>query len=138
MDKAKILEMLNAQCANTLMETLGIVFTDLCENSLSATMPITPCVHQPFEMLHGGASVALAETLGSCLSNISLQNSGQIAVGTQINAHHLKSKKKGELKGIAKILKKGKTLHLVEIEIRDEEDQLICHTTMTNMVINKN
>lgn len=133
----KIIEQLNAQSQNTLMETLGIVFTDFDGEKLTATMSVDAKVHQPFGLLHGGASVALAETLGSCLSNILVQSEGKIAVGTSINANHLKSKKSGVVEGSARIIKKGKTLHLVEIEVRDEEQNLICHATMNNMIIDQ-
>lgn len=132
-----IIEQLNSQTQNTLMETLGIVFTDFDGETLTATMSVDTKVHQPFGLLHGGASVALAETLGSCLSNILVQSEGKIAVGTSINANHLKSKKSGVVVGSARLIKKGKTLHLVEIEIKDEEQKLICHATMTNMIIEK-
>lgn len=132
-----IIEQLNAQSKDTLMESLGIVFIDFDGEKLTATMPVNAKVHQPFGLLHGGASVALAETLGSCLSNILVQSEGKIAVGTSINANHLKSKKSGVVVGTAKVVKKGKTLHLVEIEIHDEEQSLICHTTMNNMIIDR-
>lgn len=138
MNKEEILIKINKQSQNTLMQTLGIVFTEIGEDYLKATMPVESRVHQPFGLLHGGANVALAESLGSCLSNILLWGTGQVAVGTQINANHLKAKKEGIVTGTAKIIKKGKTLHLVEIEICDEEGQLICHTTMSNMVMTKN
>lgn len=136
MKKEEILTQINAQCENTLMQTLGMVFTDVGEDFLVATMPVDAKVHQPFGLLHGGASVALAETLGSCLSNILLWGTGQVAVGININAHHLKSKKSGVVTGKASIVKKGRNLHFLEIEIRDEEKQLICSATMSNMVIN--
>lgn len=132
-----IIEKINSQTKNTLMETLGIVFTNFDGEKLTATMPVNAKVHQPFGLLHGGASVALAETLGSCLSNILVQSEGKISVGTSINANHLKSKKSGVVEGSARLIKKGKTLHLVEIEIHDEEQNLICHTTMNNMIIDR-
>lgn len=132
-----IIEKINSQTKNTLMETLGIVFTHFDGETLTVTMPVDAKVHQPFGLLHGGASVALAESLGSCLSNILVQSEGKIAVGTSINANHLKSKKSGVVVGTAKIIKQGKTLHLVEIEICDEEQKLICHATMNNMIIDR-
>lgn len=132
-----IIKELNAQSKDTLMETLGIVFTHFDGETLTATMPIDAKVHQPFGLLHGGASLTLAETLGSCLSNILVKSEGKIAVGTSINANHLKSKKSGVVEGTARIIKQGKTLHLVEIEICDEEQNLICHTTMNNMIIDR-
>lgn len=136
MVKEDILAKINAQCENTLMQTLGIVFTDLGDDFLVATMSVDAKVHQSCGLLHGGASVALAETLGSCLSSILLWETGQVAVGVNISAHHLKSKKSGVAVGKAKIIKKGKSFHFVEVEIRDDEGQLICLATMNNMVIN--
>lgn len=137
MNNEQILIKINSQTENTLMKTLGIVFTEVGEGYLKAKMPVNSVVHQPFGMLHGGASVALAETLGSCLSNILLWGTEQIAVGTNINAQHLKPKKDGEVIGIAKMIKKGQKIHFVEIEIRDEEGDLICYTTMSNMILPK-
>lgn len=133
--KQEILDYLNNWGTEHLGKTLDIVFTDVTEDSLTATMPVTPKVHQPMGLLHGGASVALAETLGSCLSNIFLDNKKFAAVGTNINSYHLKSKKSGMVTGTAKFIRKGKTLHVSEIEIRDEKGELINHTTMTNAVI---
>lgn len=131
------LALLNTWNRNTLMETLGIVFTELGEDYLVGTMPVNARVHQPLGMLHGGASIAFAESLGSCLSNILVAQEGKAAVGTDLNAHHLKSKKEGWLKGTAKIIRKGQSLHFVTIEIRDENDHLICHCSMSNMVIQR-
>ena len=137
--KEGILEFLNSWGRETLGKTLEIKFTDVdLENeTLKATMPVQPKVHQPFGILHGGASVSLAETLGSCLSNIFIDGEKQYAVGTNINSNHLRSKKDGVVTGTARFIRKGKTMHVSEIEIRDEKDQLINHTTMTNNVLNR-
>lgn len=137
MNYSEKLELLNRWNKDTLMETLEIVFTDLGENHLTGTMPVTPKVHQPLHMLHGGASIAFAESLGSCLSNIIVAEEGKAAVGTNITANHLKSKTEGMVTGTAKIIRKGQTLHFLEIEIRDEKGSLICHSTMSNMIINR-
>lgn len=137
-EKQKILDEINAKSQNTLMQTLGIVFTDIGEDFLEGTMPVNTNVHQPYGVLHGGASVAFAESLGSMLSNLLVMEYGQIAVGTNINANHLKSKKEGVLLGRARLIRKGKNLHFCEIELRDERQGLICHITMTNMIITKN
>ena len=137
MTNTEKLAQLNQWNKNTLMETLGIVFTELGDDYLVGTMPVNPRVHQPLGMLHGGASIAFAESLGSCLSNILVTQEGKAAVGTSINSNHLKSKTEGEVTGTAKIIRKGQTLHFLEIEIRDENGSLICHCTMSNMVINR-
>lgn len=136
MTKEEKLQELNEWNKNTLLETLDIKFTDVGDDFLVATMPVNPRVHQPLGMLHGGASVALAESLGSCLSNIVIDRSRYGAVGTNINSNHLKAKREGWVTGTARLLRKGRTQHFTEIEIRDEVGDLICHTTMTNVVIN--
>ena len=131
------LALLNQWNKNTLMETLEIVFTELGDDYLVGTMPVNSRVHQPLGMLHGGANIAFAESLGSCLSNVLVIPDGKAAVGPSINSNHLKSKTDGIVTGTAKIIRKGQTLHFLEIEITDENGSLLCHCTMTNMVINR-
>lgn len=131
------LEKLNELSRNTLMQTLEIKFTEIGPDFLSAAMPVNVRVHQPYGMLHGGASVALAESLGSCLSNILIDMEKFAAVGTSIQANHLKPKKDGIVTGTAKMIRQGKSLHYIDIDIRDEKGALICHSTMTNMIISK-
>lgn len=137
MNKQEILEKLNTWGGETLGKTLDIVFTDVSEDSLTATMPVTPKVHQPYGILHGGASCVLAETLGSCLSVLNVDIEKFAPVGTNINSNHLRSKKDGIVTGTARFIRKGKTMHVSEIEIRDEKGDLINHTTMTNNIIPK-
>lgn len=136
-NKAEILEKLNTWGGETLGKTLDIIFTDVSEDSLTATMPVTPKVHQPYGILHGGASCVLAETLGSCLSVLNVDIEKFAPVGTNINSNHLRSKKDGIVTGTAKFIRKGRTMHVSEIEIRDEKGELINHTTMTNNIIPK-
>jgi len=137
--KEEILEFLNNWGKETMAKAIEIKFTDIdLENeTLTATMPVQPKVHQPFGILHGGASCALAETLGSSLSNIFIDNDKYYGVGTNINSNHLKSKKDGVVTGTARFIRKGKTMHVSEIEIRDENGDLINHTTMTNNILNR-
>lgn len=135
MNKTEILEKLNTWGGETLGKTLDIVFTDVTEDSLTATMPVTPKVHQPYGILHGGASCVLAETLGSCLSVLNVDIEKFAPVGTNINSNHLRSKKDGIVTGTARFIRKGKTMHVSGIEIRDEKGELINHTTMTNNII---
>lgn len=137
MNKQEILEKLNNWGGETLGKTLEIIFTDVTEDSLTATMPVTPKVHQPYGILHGGASCVLAETLGSTLSVLNVDIEKFAPVGTNINSNHLRSKKDGIVTGTAKFIRKGKTMHVSEIEIRDEKGELINHTTMTNNIIPK-
>lgn len=138
MDEAKkkeILDYLNKASKNTLGETLDIIYTDVSDDSLTATMPVTPKVHQPYGIMHGGASCVLAETLGSCLSLINIDTSKVVPVGTNINSNHLRAKREGIVTGTATFIRKGNTMHVSQIEIRDEKGNLINHTTMTNNIV---
>ena len=134
-NKEEILEKLNSWGGETLGKTLEITFTGVTEETLTATMPVTPRVHQPYGILHGGASCVLAETLGSCLSVLHVDIERFAPVGTNINSNHLRSKRDGMVIGTARFIRKGKTIHVSEIEIRDEKGELINHTTMTNNII---
>lgn len=120
------------------METLEIEFTELGEDYLKAKMPVNPRVHQPMGLLHGGASVALAESVGSAASMMFVDVSQYEIRGIEISANHLKSKKEGTVFASAKILHKGRTIHLWEIKITDEEDNLISLCKLTNIVLPKN
>ncbi|OWK74341.1 thioesterase [Flavobacteriaceae bacterium JJC] len=133
--KNEILHQLNNWGGENLGKTLGIVFIEVTDESLSATMPVTPKVHQPYGILHGGASCVLAETLGSCLSVLHVDTEKVVPVGTNINSNHLRSKSHGTVTGTARFIRKGKTMHVSEIDIRDEKGELINHTTMTNNII---
>lgn len=134
-NKEQILEKLNTWGGETLGKTLDIIFTDVTDDSLTATMPVTAKVHQPYGILHGGASCVLAETLGSSLSVLHVDTEKFAPVGTNINSNHLRSVKKGIVTGTARFIRKGNTMHVSEIEIRDEKGTLINHTTMTNNII---
>ena len=134
-NKEQILDKLNSWGGETLGKTLDIIFTDVTDDTLTATMPVTPRVHQPYGIMHGGASCVLAETLGSCLSVIHVDIEKFAPVGTNINPNHLRSKKDGMVTGTARFIRKGNTMHVSEIEIRDEKGVLINHTTMTNNII---
>ena len=133
--KNEILHRLNNWGGENLGKTLEIIFTDVTDESLTATMPVTPKVHQPFGILHGGASVALAETLGSCLSVLHVDTTKFAPVGTNINSNHLRAKSSGIVTGTATFIRKGNTMHVSQIEIRDEKGNLINHTTMTNNIV---
>lgn len=133
--RSEILAKLNSWGGENLAKTLGIFFTDVSDETLTATMPVEPKVHQPYGILHGGASCVLAETLGSCLSVLHVDIEKYAPVGTNINSNHLRSKKNGMVTGTARFIRKGNTMHVSEIEIRDEKGELINHTTMTNNII---
>ncbi|SFJ13227.1 1,4-dihydroxy-2-naphthoyl-CoA hydrolase [Kaistella treverensis] len=134
-NREEILHKLNTWGEESLGKTLDIVFTDVTDESLSAMMPVTPKIHQPYGIMHGGASCVLAETLGSCLSVLHVDIEKFAPVGTNINSNHLRSKKDGIVTGTARFIRKGNTMHVSEIEIRDEKGTLINHTTMTNNII---
>ncbi|MCT6869772.1 MAG: hotdog fold thioesterase [Apibacter sp.] len=142
MNKEEILFQLNASSSDTLMQTLGIVYTDFTGDTLTAEMDVTSTVHQPMRFLHGGASLAMAETVGSFLSITTVNISEYHVFGTQVNGYHLKSVKNGKLTATAKFINKGKTSHIVEISIycTDENGNTFknCHVTMTNRIVPKN
>ncbi|MDO4225083.1 MAG: PaaI family thioesterase [Bergeyella zoohelcum] len=133
--KKELLHYLNSFEREHIGKTLNIVFTAVDEGMLQATMPVTSKVHQPYGILHGGASCVLAETLGSCLSIINVDMEKNVPVGTNINSNHLRSVKDGVLTGTATFIRKGRTMHISQIEIHDEQGNLINHTTMTNAII---
>ena len=135
--KKEILDFLNYWGKETMGAYLEIKFTEVDDDYLVATMPVTSKVHQPFGILHGGASCVLAETLGSTLSFINIDAEKFYPVGTNINSNHLKSKREGMVTGKASFIRRGNTMHVSQIEIRDEKGELINHTTMTNNIIKK-
>ena len=136
-DKEKVLKKCNDWCKNTLMETLGIEYVDAGEGYLVATMPVTPKVHQPMGLLHGGATVALAESVGSAASIMFINHEKQEVRGIEISANHLKSKREGIVTATAKIIHQGRSIHLWEIKIVDEQGSLISLCKLTNMILPK-
>jgi uncharacterized protein (TIGR00369 family) len=136
-DKEKILQYCNHVSKNTLMQTLNIEYTDAGEDFLVATMPVNPSVHQPMGLLHGGASVALAESVGSAASMLYVNSEVSEIRGIEISANHLKAKRDGIVTATAKIVHKGRSIHLWEIRITDENNNLISLCKLTNMVLPK-
>ena len=136
-DKEKILALCNQWSKNTLMETLEIEYIDAGADFLKAKMPVNPSVHQPMGLLHGGASAALAESVGSAASLMFINPEKQEVRGIEISANHLKSKREGMVTATAKIIHKGASLHLWEIRIVDEEGKLISLCKLTNMVLSR-
>ncbi|MFA7446194.1 MAG: PaaI family thioesterase [Flavobacteriaceae bacterium] len=134
----QFLEFSKKICENTLMETLEIEFIEAGEDYLKAKMPVNPRVHQPMGLLHGGASVALAESVGSAASLMFIDVEKFEVRGIEISANHLKSKREGTVFATAKIIHRGKTIHLWEIKITDENDNLISLCKLTNIVLPKN
>lgn len=137
MSKAEILELCKNMSKNTLMETLNIEYIDVGDDFLTAKMPVNSKVHQPMGLLHGGASVALAESVGSAASMLFVDLKQYEVRGIEISANHLRSKKEGEVFATAKIIHKGSRLHLWEIKITDEEGKLISLCKLSNMILPK-
>jgi len=133
--KEKILKICNETSKNTLMETLEIDYIDVGEDFLLATMPVTSKVHQPDGVLHGGAMVALAESVGSAASYIFLDNSKYFVRGIEISANHLKSVKEGLVYAKAVILHKGRTTQLWEIKITNEDNELVSLCKLTTIAL---
>lgn len=136
--KEELLQLCAYFSKNTLMETLHIEYIDVGDDFLKAQMPVNSRVHQPLGLLHGGASVALAESVGSAASMLFVDTDKEEIRGIEISANHLKSKKEGMVYATAQIIHKGRTLHLWEIKITDEQDQLISLCKLTNIVLPKN
>lgn len=128
---------INAINQGTLMSTLGIEFTEIGDNYLCATMPVDERTFQPMGLLHGGANVALAESLGSAGTFMMLDTKTHNGVCIEINANHVGGVMKGQVTGKATLLHKGKTTHVWNIEIRDEEQKLISYSRMTMMILER-
>ena len=137
MEKEKILEICNGMVKGNLMETLEIEFVDLGEDFLSARMPVTSKVHQIHGLLHGGATVALAETVGSAAVSVLSQDPSISTVGIEISANHLKSTSSGYVTATAKPLHMGKTIQLIEIRVVDDQDNLISHCKLSTFSLSK-
>lgn len=133
--KEAILKACKKMCNHTLMQTLEIEYIDAGEDYLKASMPVNSRVHQPMGLLHGGATVALAESVGSAASFMFIDAEKFEVRGIEISANHLKSKKEGMVFATAKIIHKGRSLHLWEIKVTDEEEKLISLCKLTNMIL---
>lgn len=123
--KAEKLKQINAVCKNTLMETLEISITDFGDDYLVAKMPVNPRVHQPDGVLHGGATAALAESVGSFASHLFSNLDEFFVRGIEITANHLKSIREGNVYAKATFLHKGRTTQLLDIRVTDDDDNLI-------------
>lgn len=124
---------LNAMTRDTLMQALGIAFTELGDGYLRATMPVDARTHQPYGLLHGGASVALAETLGSSAGM--LMAGGNAVVGLEINANHLRAVRSGTVTGTARPIHVGRSTQVWDIRIEDEAGKLVCVSRITLSVL---
>ncbi len=135
--KEKILKVCNESTKNTLMETLEIEYIDVGENYLIGKMPVNSRVHQPDGVLHGGASVALAESIGSTASYIFLDGQNFFVRGIEIAANHVKSVHEGYVFAKATIMHKGRTTQLWDIKITDSDDNLISSCKLTTISLPK-
>jgi 1,4-dihydroxy-2-naphthoyl-CoA hydrolase len=126
---------INGWSTNTMMATLGIAFTAVGDDWLSATMPVDHRTHQPFGLLHGGASVVLAETVGSTAAMLALDPAIEVAVGLDINANHIRGVRSGLVTGTAKVVHLGRSTQVWEIRITNEEDSLVCLSRLTMAVV---
>ncbi len=130
-------EALNKLSARTLVETLGIEVLTVGDDFISARMPVDHRTHQPYGILHGGASVALAETLGSLAAHCTVNDQNKHCVGLEINANHIKSVRSGYVTGTARPVHVGQRTHVWEIRIENEQNELICISRITMAVIDK-
>lgn len=131
------LEILNRMSANTMMDHIGIQFTHIGDDFIEATMPVDARTHQPLGLLHGGASVVLAETLGSVAATCCVDISKQYCVGLEINANHIKSARSGVVTGISRPIHIGGKTQIWEIRITNEAKELVCISRITMAVLDK-
>ncbi|MEN5015674.1 hotdog fold thioesterase [Erwinia sp. Eh17-17] len=128
------LEQLNLRSKETMVDHIGIRFTALAEDYIEAVMPVDRRTRQPFGLLHGGASVVLAETLGSMAGYLCTEGEQQV-VGLEINANHLRSAREGEVRGICRAVHIGRRHQVWQIEIFDDHNRLCCTSRLTTAVI---
>ncbi len=136
-DKSIKVSQLQNFCKNTMVEHLGIEFLELGKDFISAKMPVDHRTRQPMGLLHGGASIALAETIGSVASSILVDIEKFVCVGLEINANHIKSIRKGFVTGKATPIHIGKKTHVWDIKITNEKNELISVCRLTVLVLEK-
>lgn len=123
--------------ANTISESLGLDILDVQHGLVVGRLPVDARTHQPYGLLHGGASVVLAETLGSVGSHFIAAPKGKSAVGVEVNANHLRSVRTGWVTGTARLHHEGGRLHVWHIDIEDEEGRAVCTSRLTVMLVPK-
>lgn len=131
------LEALERVHQNTMVEHLGIEILEIGEDFIKARMPVDRRTIQPYGILHGGASVALAETLGSVASSLSLDVNRKMAVGMEINANHLRPVRSGWVYGVVRPIHLGRTTQVWEIRISDEAEKLVCISRITLAILDR-
>jgi len=130
-------EQLRQFSRDTLADTIGIRVTEIGPDFLRATMPVNPRVHQPMGVLHGGASVALAETVGSIAATLCVDREKYVCLGQEINANHLRPISSGIVTATARPFHIGKRSSVWSIEIRDEQERLVCISRITMAVVDR-
>jgi 1,4-dihydroxy-2-naphthoyl-CoA hydrolase len=130
-------EQLQEHSRNTLVETIGIRVTEIGPDFLRASMPVNPTTHQPMGVLHGGASVALAETVGSLAANLCVDQKLYACMGQEINANHLRPVSSGIVTATARPYHLGRRSQVWGIEIRDEQQNLVCISRLTMAVVDR-
>ncbi|NII12328.1 hotdog fold thioesterase [Oleiagrimonas sp. C23AA] len=128
-------ERVNQWSEHTLMQALGIRITEIGDDFLRGSMPVDQRTHQPFGLLHGGASVALAETLGSTAALLTLDPEHEVAVGLDINANHVRGVREGQVIGTARPQHLGRSTQVWEIRIEAEDGALVCISRLTMAVV---
>jgi 1,4-dihydroxy-2-naphthoyl-CoA hydrolase len=131
------IDQVNSMSKNTILDVLGIEITEKGDDFLVGKMPVDSRTVQPMRILHGGANVVLAETLGSIASLMIINPDEEISVGVDVNANHIRSVKSGWVTGIAKPINIGRKIHVWEIKITDEEERLTCISRLTVSVLPK-
>lgn len=120
---------------NTIADALGMEILEVTESRVTGRLPVDSRTHQPYGLLHGGASVVLAETLGSIGSHFLVADSGKRAVGIEINANHVRSVRSGWVYGEARLVHRGGRLHVWQIDISDEQKRLVCTSRLSVMIV---
>lgn len=131
------IELLNTMSVNTMVQHLGIQFIEVGTDFLVAKMPVDHRTHQPMGLLHGGASVALAETLGSVAAHCVIDREKQYCVGLEINANHIKAVRDGFVYGTVRPVHIGKSTHVWETRIVNEKKDLVCISRITMAILNR-
>ena len=138
MDKKHVIKKVNNSFQDTMMSVLGIEITDFGESFVSGKMPVDNRTRQPFGLLHGGASAAFAETLGSIGAGKHVDLEEYSVVGVELNSSHLKAVKTGWVFGRATPIRIGRTMQVWDIDIKNKEDDLVCKSRLTLAVIKRN
>ena len=137
MDKQDALKRINTFQDNTMTEQIGIEITDFGDDFICGRMPVDHRTVQPFGLLHGGASATLAETLGSIAGGLKVDRELQPVVGVEINCNHLRSAKNGWVYGKATPVKIGRKIQVWNIEIKNDDEKLVCVSRLTLAVVKK-